>query len=85
RLKWNSILPGAIFTAFLFSLGKYLIGLYLSKSNMASTYGAAASLVMLLLWVFYSSQILFFGAEFTRALSIQKGVSLDPNAIKGIS
>ena len=84
KLKWKSIFPGAFFTAILFALGKYLIGFYLSKADIASTYGAASSIVLILLWVFYSSQILFFGAEFTRALSVEKGVSLDPVAIKKI-
>lgn len=82
KLKWKSILPGAVFTALLFALGKYLIGLYLSKSNIADTYGAAASIVLIFAWVFYSSQVLFFGAEFTHALSKEHGKLLDPEAIR---
>ena len=82
KLKWRSVLPGAVFTALLFALGKYVIGLYLSKSNIADTYGAAASIVIVLAWVFYSSQVLFFGAEFTHALSKEHGKLLDPIAIK---
>ena len=82
KLKWRSVLPGAVFTSLLFALGKYIIGLYLSKSNIADTYGAAASIVIILAWVFYSSQVLFFGAEFTHALSKEHGKLLDPQAIK---
>ncbi len=82
KLKWESVLPGAVFTALLFALGKYIIGLYLSHSNIVDTYGAAASVVLIYTWVFYSSQVLFFGAEFTHALSIERKVQLDPNAIK---
>lgn len=82
KLHWNSVWLGALFTAFLFAIGKYLIGLYIGKSNLADTYGAAGSVVVVLAWVFYSSQIIFFGAEFTRALAVERGVSLDPHAIK---
>jgi membrane protein len=82
RLRWRSVALGALFTALLFAIGKYLIGLYIGKSNLADAYGAAGSLVVVLVWVFYSSQIVFFGAEFTRALAIERGVSLDPHATK---
>lgn len=82
KLRWGSVWLGSLFTAFLFSIGKYLIGLYIGKSDLADTYGAAGSVVVVLAWVFYSSQIVFFGAEFTRALAIERGVSLDPHAIK---
>ncbi len=66
RLKWSNVLWGATFTAFLFLGGKYLIGTYLSNSAVASAFGAAGSLALILLWVYYSSAILFFGAEFTK-------------------
>ena len=82
KLKWQSVWLGSLFTALLFSIGKYLIGLYLGKSNLADTYGAAGSVVLILVWVFYSSQIFFFGAEFTRALAIESGVLLDPENVK---
>jgi|ERR1043165_6825703 membrane protein len=82
RLQWRNVWAGAAFTAVLFALGKYLIGIYIGNSNLADTYGAAASVIMVLVWVFYSSQIVFFGAEFTRALAVERGVSLDPKAIK---
>lgn len=65
-VKWRDIWAGAAVTALLFVVGKTLIGLYLSKSAVASTYGSAGSLVVLLLWIFYSAQIFLFGAEFTR-------------------
>lgn len=76
KIAWKAVFPGAIFTAILFALGKYLIGIYISKSNLANTYGAASSVVVVLLWVFYSSQIVFFGAEFTRALSTRNGMPI---------
>ncbi|MCW3125456.1 MAG: ribonuclease [Bacteroidetes bacterium] len=78
KLKWSSVWPGAFFTAVLFALGKFLIGLYLSTGYIVNTYGAAASVVLIYTWVFYSSQVFFFGAEFTHALSREKGKLLDP-------
>lgn len=65
--RWRDVGVGALLTAVLFTLGKFLIGLYLGKSAIGSTYGAAGSFVLLLLWIYYSSQIFFFGAEFTKA------------------
>ena len=67
KIKWKHLWWGSILTAFLFVLGKTTIGFYLSKTNPASAYGAAGSIVLILLWVSYSSMILFYGAEFTRA------------------
>jgi membrane protein len=67
QLTWRDVWLGAIVTALLFTVGKFLIGLYLGTSGLASTYGAAGSVVILLLWVYYSSQIVLLGAEFTRA------------------
>lgn len=69
RVSWSYVVPGAILTAILFVLGKFVIGFYLGRSNIASSYGAAASVITLMLWVYYSTQILLFGAEFTRAYS----------------
>ncbi|HMN11560.1 MAG TPA: YihY/virulence factor BrkB family protein [Bellilinea sp.] len=68
-VSWRDVWIGAFFTAVLFSLGKLLIGVYLGRSAFADTYGAAASLVVVLLWVFYSAQIVLFGAEFTQVYS----------------
>ncbi|MFZ3323817.1 MAG: YihY/virulence factor BrkB family protein [Usitatibacter sp.] len=72
-LSWRDVWTGAVFTAILFSLGKYLIGLYLGKSGVASSFGAAGSLIALLLWVYYSAQIFFLGAEFTKQYAIEYG------------
>ena len=69
KIQWKHIWPGSFLTAFLFLLGKYAIGYYLSKTNPGSAYGAAGSIVIILLWVSYSSMILFYGAEFTRAFA----------------
>jgi membrane protein len=77
KIKWRYVWTGAVFTSFLFAVGKYLIGIYLGRSNIATTYGAASSIIMILLWVYYSSQIVFFGAEFTRALATRHGEKLD--------
>lgn len=66
RLEWRDVVTGAVVTAVLFAAGKYLIGLYLGQSAMASSYGPAGSVILLLIWVYYSSQVLLFGAEFTR-------------------
>lgn len=66
HIKWKDVWVGALVTAVLFVLGKFLIGLYLGSSTLGSTYGAAGSLVIFLLWVYYSAQILFLGAEFTK-------------------
>jgi membrane protein len=66
HLGWRDVATGAFVTAVLFTLGQQLIGLYLGQSSMASSYGAAGSVMILLLWVYYSCQILLLGAEFTR-------------------
>jgi membrane protein len=66
-------------TALLFTIGKYLIGLYLGNSSVASTYGAAGSLIILLLWIYYSTQILFFGAELTQVYARRYGSGIEPN------
>jgi membrane protein len=78
KIKWKAIWPGAIATAILFMIGKFLISLYISKSNIGSTYGTAGSLVILIVWIYYSSMILYFGAEFTKAYALQKGVHIIP-------
>ncbi len=72
-LAWRDVWVGALVTAALFSLGKYAIGLYLGNSAVASGFGAAGSVIALLLWVYYSAQIFFLGAEFTRQYSLQFG------------
>jgi membrane protein len=72
RISWRNVFPGALLTAVLFVLGKFVIGLYLGRSNIATTYGAAASVITLMLWVYYSAQILLFGAEFVKAYTERK-------------
>jgi membrane protein len=72
-LSWRDVWIGAAFTAGLFSLGKYAIGLYLGSSGVASSFGAAGSLIALLLWVYYSAQIFFLGAEFTKQYALEFG------------
>jgi len=76
RLKWSDVIVGASFTALLFTTGKFLIGLYLGKASFGSTYGAAGSLVIVLVWVYYSSQLFFLGAEFTKIYTEKFGSHL---------
>ncbi len=66
RIPWRAVWAGATVTSLLFNLGKYLFGLYLGRSSVASAYGAAGSLVVVLMWVYYSAQVLFLGAKFTQ-------------------
>jgi membrane protein len=79
RIKWKDILTGAIVTAALFMIGKFGITFYISKSNIGTTYGTAGSLVILLLWIYYSAIILYFGAEFTKAYAAAYGSRIFPN------
>jgi membrane protein len=72
-VKWLDVWLGAAVTAILFTIGNLLLGIYLGKSTFSSTYGAAASTVVLTVWVYYSSQIFFLGAEFTRAFAQRCG------------
>lgn len=73
RVAWRDVWRGATITAALFIFGKFLLGLYIGRSAFASAYGAAGSLVIVLVWVFYSAQIFFFGAEFTRVFACRHG------------
>lgn len=73
EIAWRDVWIGAVITALLFNLGKFLLGFYLGRSSVASAYGTAGSLVIILLWVYYSAQILFFGAQFTRIFTIHYG------------
>jgi membrane protein len=72
-VAWKDVWVGAALTGVLFTIGKYLIGLYLGSSALGSTYGAAGSLAVFLVWVYYSAQILFFGAEFTQVYASRHG------------
>lgn len=79
KVPWSNLWVGSAVTAFLFTIGKLLIGLYLGNSSVGSTYGAAGSLVVLLVWVFYSAQILLIGAEFTQVYSKYRGTPIRPS------
>lgn len=78
KVAWRDVWVGALLTAALFTIGKYALGLYLGKSNVASAYGAAGSLVLILLWVYYSAQILLYGAEFTQVYANRLGERIVP-------
>ena len=73
KIEWRDVFLGAAVTSLLFTIGKLLIGLYLGKASFASTYGAAASVVVLIVWVYYSGQIFFLGAEFTKIFANRYG------------
>jgi membrane protein len=79
-IAWRDVWIGAAVTALLFTIGKYLIGLYLGRSSFSSAYGAAGSLIVLLLWIYYSAQIFLFGAEFTRVFAYTRGSRAAPPA-----
>lgn len=66
KLRWSDVIVGSSFTSLVFTLGKQILGMYLGTANFGSTYGAAGSLVILLVWMYYSAQLFFFGAEFTK-------------------
>jgi membrane protein len=78
KVGWDNVWVGALVTAFLFTVGKFLIGFYLGQSSVTSAYGAAGSLVLLLLWVYYSSLLFLFGAEFTRVYARKYGSVVVP-------
>jgi membrane protein len=73
KITWRDVVPGAVLTALMFVLGKHVLGFYFGRSAFASSYGAAGSLVIILVWVYYSAQILFFGAEFTKLFTVRFG------------
>lgn len=79
KIRWKDSFIGAFFTAILFSIGKWGIGLYLGNSSLGATYGAAASVVIILTWVYYTSIILYFGAEFTKVYALEYGGGIIPN------
>lgn len=79
KIEWRSVWIGAAVTAFLFVLGKFGIGFYFGKANPGDTYGAAGSVILILLWVSYSCLIMFFGAEFTQVYARHQGYSIEPN------
>ncbi|MGZ3839028.1 MAG: YihY/virulence factor BrkB family protein [Flavisolibacter sp.] len=77
-ISWKDALIGSALTAALFLFGKFLIGLYLGRSNLGITYGTAASIILILTWVYYSSLILYFGAEFTKVYALNAGEGIRP-------
>ena len=80
-VAWRDVWVGAALTSLLFAVGKFIIGAYLGRATIGSAYGAAGSLVVILLWVYYSAQILFFGAEFTKAWTRRRGAGIAPTAM----
>jgi membrane protein len=85
EVRWRDVWPGGVVTAILFTLGKTAIGYYLGYASVGSAYGAAGSMVVLLVWVYYSALIVFFGAEFTQAWATRQGggVAPQPHAVSG--
>src|SRR5437868_9086915 len=79
KIQWRDVWIGAVMTAIFFAIGKWALGLYLGSGTAASAYGAASSLITLLLWIYYSSQILLFGAEFTQVYAVRAGRAFVPD------
>jgi len=79
EVEWKSVWMGALLTAVLFTLGKFLLGFYFGKADPASTFGSAGSIVLIMLWVYYTSLILLFGAEFTQVYARSKGHRITPS------
>jgi membrane protein len=79
KIKWKDVLVGALITSVLFTLGKFAIGFYLGKSNLASVFGAAGSVIIVMIWVYYSSAILYLGAVFTKVYASNFGGRIYPN------
>jgi membrane protein len=78
KIQWKDVRSGAFFTAVLFMIGRFAIGLYITTTGTGSTYGAAGSLIVILVWVYYTAAILYFGAEFTQVYAEFKGVKIEP-------
>lgn len=79
HVRWKECMVGAVFTSIMFAIGKFAISFYLGQSNLGAAYGTSASIVILLTWIYYSSIILYFGAEFTKVYAKVDGVSISPN------
>lgn len=78
KIAWKNVKWGAFFTTILFMLGRYLIGLYIETTSTGSTYGAAGSLIVILVWIYYTAAILYFGAEFTQSYAELYGIKIEP-------
>lgn len=81
NIKWKTVWRGALITAVLFVVGKSLLGLYFGAVDPGSTYGAAGTIVLILLWVSYSCLILFFGAQFTYIYARKYGIAIEPSDV----
>ncbi|MET0339969.1 MAG: YihY/virulence factor BrkB family protein [Polyangiales bacterium] len=79
QIKWSDVWLGALVTAVLFTVGKWALGLYLGRASVASPYGAAGSLIVLVIWVYYAAQLVFLGAEFTQVYTLHRGSRIVPN------
>src|SRR5476651_451482 len=79
KTQWRDLWPGAALSALLFNCGKYFIGLYLGRTTVTSGYGAARSFIVVLLWIYYSSQIFLLNAEFTHVLTVEQDKNVHPN------
>ena len=79
KMAWRDVWVGAFVTSLLFQIGKFVIGLYVGKASVGSPFGAAGSLAVLLVWIYYSSQIILLGAEFTRVSALRRGARLEPS------
>lgn len=80
NIRWKYVATGALFASILFMIGKFGVTFYISNSNMSNTYSSAGSLVILLLWIYYSATILYLGAEFTKAYALKYSTSLEPRS-----
>jgi membrane protein len=78
EIAWKDVWIGAVLTSLLFTIGKYAIGAYLGRSSVGTAYGAAGSLVVILLWIYYSAEIVFFGAELTQVYANSFGSRIRP-------
>lgn len=78
KIRWKDVRAGALFTSFLFLVGRYIIGFYIGTAGVGSPYGAAGSIVVILIWVYYSAAILYFSVEFTKAYTTFKGEKIQP-------
>lgn len=80
KIKWEDVLTGAAVTAVLFAIGQFLLSLYLTRGSVSSTYGAAGTFMVVLLWAYYSAQIFLFGAEFTEVFARRRGKKIEPSS-----
>lgn len=79
KIKWRDVRAGSLFTAALFMLGRYVIGIYIDKADVGSPYGAAGSLIIILIWVYYSAAILYISTSFTKVYAAAKGENIKPS------